>query len=99
MARGSFENPERNYLLILDCKLKSETIENFNTLLDDSKLLSLSNGTRLKIHNNFKLIMETPDLEMTSPATITRCNVIYVSEQDVSKHSLLRGLLPLFNCA
>lgn len=85
MARGSFENPTRDYLLVLDCKLKSETIENFNTLLDDSKLLSLSNGTRLKIHNNFRVIMETPDLEMTSPATITRCNVVFVSEEDVPK--------------
>ncbi len=48
-------------------------------MLDESKLLTLSNGTRLKVHDNFKLIMETPDLTMTSPATITRCHVIYVS--------------------
>ena len=57
MARGSFENPHMHYLLILDSKLKSETIENFNTLLDDSKVLSLSNGSRLKIQNNFKILM------------------------------------------
>ena len=64
-----------HYMLILDSKLKSETIENFNTLLDDSKVLSLANGSRLKIQNNFKILMETPDLTSTSPATITRCNV------------------------
>ena len=96
MARGSFENSSKNYVLVLDCKLKSETIENFNTLLDDSKLLSLSNGTRLKIHDNFKIILETPDLEMTSPATITRCNVIYVSQNDISKAELIKKLLPIF---
>lgn len=34
---------------------------------------------------------------MTSPATITRCNVIYVSEQDIDKPTLIRKLLPSFN--
>lgn len=34
---------------------------------------------------------------MTSPATITRCNVIYVSEQDIAKPTLIRKLLPSFN--
>lgn len=34
---------------------------------------------------------------MTSPATITRCNVIYVSEQDIAKPTLIRKLLPTFN--
>lgn len=94
VARASFENNQTDYILILDSKLKSETIENFNTLLDDSKLLSLSNGTRLKIHNNFKLIMETPDLQMTSPATITRCNVINVSERDLDKKVIIQKNVP-----
>jgi len=44
-------------VLILDSKLKSEMIENFNTLLDESKLLTLPNGTRIKVRENFKLIM------------------------------------------
>jgi hypothetical protein len=45
------------HILVLDNKVKSEVIENFNTLLDESKLLTLANGTRIKIHDNFKLIM------------------------------------------
>ena len=39
--------------------------------------------------------METPDLEMTSPATITRCNVIYVCEEDIKKNELIKTLLPV----
>lgn len=77
-------------VFILDNKLKSEIIENFNTLLDESKLLTLSNGTRLKIGENFKIIMETPDLSMTSPATITRCNVIYVDKKDIDKAKVIK---------
>lgn len=81
-------------ILVMDSKLKSEIIENFNTLLDESKLLTLSNGTRIKVRDNFKLIMETPDLSMTSPATITRCHVIYVNIKDVSKHQIIESILP-----
>lgn len=33
---------------------------------------------------------------MTSPATITRCNVIYVSHNDISKAELIKKLLPIF---
>lgn len=33
---------------------------------------------------------------MTSPATITRCNVIYVSQNDISKAELIKKLLPVF---
>ncbi len=34
---------------------------------------------------------------MTSPATITRCNVIYVSQSDITKVDLVKRLLPVFN--
>lgn len=31
---------------------------------------------------------------MTSPATITRCNIVFVSEEDVPKGDLIRRLMP-----
>lgn len=39
--------------------------------------------------------METPDLEMTSPATITRCNLVYVCEHNLKKSELIQKQLPL----
>jgi hypothetical protein len=54
----------------------------------------LANGTRLKVHNNFRIVMETPDLHMTSPATITRCNVIHLDEHDIDKKALIAKELP-----
>ncbi len=62
-------------------------------------MLTLSNGTRLKVHDNFKLLMETPNLAMTSPATITRCHVVYVNLQDVQKHSIIESILPNLSSA
>lgn len=74
--------------------LKSEVIENFNTLLDESNLLTLSNGTRLKVHDNLKILMETPHLGDTSPATITRCFVHFVCDRDVVRDELIGSQLP-----
>lgn len=34
---------------------------------------------------------------MTSPATITRCNVIFVSETDIDKKKLIEKVIPYFN--
>jgi hypothetical protein len=34
---------------------------------------------------------------MTSPATITRCNVIFVNETDVNKNKLINNYLPAFS--
>ncbi len=38
--------------------------------------------------------METQHLNLTSPSTVTRCNVIYVSDNDVDTHSLIGAQLP-----
>jgi hypothetical protein len=73
------------YVLYLDGQVRSEWVENFNTLLDDTKVFSLPNGTRLKqSEGNFRMIIETPDLLMASPATITRCSIIYTSSNIIS---------------
>jgi len=34
---------------------------------------------------------------MTSPATITRCNVIFIGESDVDKSQLIKNQLPKLN--
>lgn len=38
--------------------------------------------------------METPDLQTTSPATITRCNLVYISERDLNLKTVIAKALP-----
>lgn len=64
--------------VLLDGPVDSEWIENLNSVLDDSKVLCLSNGERIKLHSGSRILFETDDLANASPATISRCGVIFL---------------------
>ena len=46
--------------------------------MDDNKILTLSNGDRIRLLDNCKLLFEVYDLSYASPATISRCGMVYV---------------------
>ena len=66
--------------LIFDGPADSLWVENLNTVLDENRLLCLSGGQRIKIPLNFAAIFELNDLNQISPATVTRCGMIYLDE-------------------
>uniref|UniRef100_H2YVQ5 AAA+ ATPase domain-containing protein n=1 Tax=Ciona savignyi TaxID=51511 RepID=H2YVQ5_CIOSA len=64
--------------VVLDGPVDTAWVENLNTTLDDTKTLCLANGERINMPDNMRIMFEVDTLTQASPATISRCAMVYM---------------------
>eukprot|EP01063_Lacrimia_lanifica_P037885 TRINITY_DN7923_c0_g2_i1.p1 TRINITY_DN7923_c0_g2~~TRINITY_DN7923_c0_g2_i1.p1 ORF type:complete len:2747 (+),score=1343.32 TRINITY_DN7923_c0_g2_i1:292-8241(+) len=90
------EEHKKIHWVIFDGDVDPEWVENLNALLDDNRLLTLPNGERLQLPLNVKIIFEVQDLKYATLATVSRCGMVWFSEDvctlDMPLHHYINAL-------
>jgi dynein heavy chain, axonemal len=76
------EKKERRYILY-DGDVDALWIENMNSVMDDNKLLTLANSERIRLQNHCAMLFEVGDLQYASPATVSRCGMVFVDPKNL----------------
>ncbi|CCI40158.1 unnamed protein product [Albugo candida] len=89
---------DKRHWIIFDGDVDPEWAENLNSVLDDNRILTLPSGERLELPSNVWIIMETESLEHATLATVSRCGMVWFSEDTIGTHHVVEhNLLRLEN--
>ncbi|BFZ56714.1 dynein heavy chain [Savitreella phatthalungensis] len=80
--------PDLRRWIVFDGDIDPVWIENLNSVLDDNHFISLPNGERIRVNANTRFIFETDSINHATPATISRCGMIHISDSAIGMDDL-----------
>ncbi|KAI8974487.1 dynein heavy chain [Pilobolus umbonatus] len=84
---------QKRHWIIFDGDVDPEWVENLNSVLDDNRLLTLPNGERLNLPPNVRIMFEVETLKYATLATVSRCGMVWFSEDIITLSMLFSNYL------
>lgn len=85
LRRFSHDHSSLKKWIHLDGPIDYNWVENLNSILDDNRKIDLPNGDSIKVSTNTCLIFETDQLINVTPATISRCGLVYMDKNSTCR--------------
>jgi dynein heavy chain len=83
MRLAALDKSSRKQLVTFDGSIEPDWVENLNSVLDDNMRLTLITGESIHLTPQMTVVLESSDLADTSPATISRCSIIYCRSESL----------------
>ena len=82
--------------VVFDGPIDTLWIENMNSVLDDSMLLCLPDGSRIKLKAHVKIFFEVEDLLHASLATVSRLGIVFNGKDSLDYSCLFKSWMKKF---
>ncbi|XP_037661714.1 dynein heavy chain 14, axonemal [Choloepus didactylus] len=79
--------------IVLDGPVDTLWVENLNSVLDDTRTLCLANSERIALTDKIRMIFEVDSLSQASPATVSRCAMVYMDPVDLGWEPYVKSWL------